>query len=96
MRRRGRTYLVLILPDGSKSMIPAEWTDFPTPARFERESCTSITPTLASVEDLLLARAIVDALLSRSAAYNSEPRKAAAGKESAIAKESESLRSSSQ
>jgi len=31
IRRKGRMYLVLILPDGSKSMIPAEWTDFGLP-----------------------------------------------------------------
>jgi len=27
---RGRLQLVLILPDGSKSLIPAEWTDYQT------------------------------------------------------------------
>ena len=31
-RMRGRLLFVLILPDGSKSLIPAEWTDFHTAA----------------------------------------------------------------
>ncbi|HEY4930347.1 MAG TPA: DUF5372 family protein, partial [Terriglobales bacterium] len=46
---RGRLQFVLILPDGSKSLIPAEWTDFTTGA--------PQTPQLVgSLEDLLRAR----------------------------------------
>ncbi len=40
MRRHGRLELLLVLPDGSKSLIPAAWTDLdraaehaPTPTR---------------------------------------------------------------
>ena len=91
IRRQGRTYLVLILPDGSKSMIPVEWTDLATPAASKPDT----VPTLASLEDLLHTRAVVDALFSRLPAFHIENRNRAAGKESTIAKESEPLRSSS-
>ena len=99
MRRKGRMHLVLILPDGSKSMVPAEWTDFALPTQPERTSSAvpSVALTVGTLEDLLHARAVVDALLSRLAALNSETRQAPARKESPIArKESEPLRSSSQ
>jgi len=89
-------YLVLILPDGSKSMIPVEWTDFAIPAQPKQAPSAHTTPTLGSLEDLLHARAIVDALLSRLTAFNSENAKSTASKESTIAKESNPLRSASQ
>jgi hypothetical protein len=88
-------YLVLILPDGSKSMIPVEWTDFAIATHSKQATAAQTMPTLGSLADLLHARAVVDALLSRLAAVNSENSKAAASKESTIAKEPESLRSSS-
>lgn len=96
MRRKGRTYLVLTLPDGSKSMIPAEWTDFASPAQpCSALSAPSNTAKLASLEDLLHARALVDALLSRLAAFNSENGNSPASKERPVAKiQSEPVRSS--
>jgi len=91
MRRKGRMYLVLILPDGSKSMIPAEWTDFALPTHPERTPAAPTAPTFGSLEDLLHARAVVDALLSRLAAVANED----GTKESPIArKKSEPVRSS--
>jgi hypothetical protein len=90
MRRKGRMYLVLILPDGSKSMVPAEWTDF---ALLAQPASALDTPalTIGSLEHLLHTRAVVDALLSRLAAVANED----ATKESPIAsKKSEPLRSS--
>src|ERR1039458_5171889 len=36
IHRKGQLYLVLILPDGSKSMIPAEWTDFASATQPQR------------------------------------------------------------
>jgi len=84
-------YLVLILPDGSKSMIPAESTDFALPTQPERDPAAPRAQTLGSLEDLLHARAVVDALLSRLAAVANED----ATKESPIArKKSEPIRSS--
>lgn len=88
-------YLVLILPDGSKSMIPVEWTDFAIPAQPKQAPSAQTMPTLGSLADLLQARAVVDALLSRLAAFNSENAKPTASKESDIAKEPDPLRSSS-
>ena len=53
---------VLFLPDGSKSLIPADWTDFKPAA------CAPQTPVLVgSQDDLLRLRGLVDALLRRSA-----------------------------
>ena len=36
--RKGRLHLVLILPEGSKSLIPADWTDLPKPTQLGSES----------------------------------------------------------
>ncbi len=92
MHRRGRLYLILILPDGSKSLIPAEWTDFVSATRPRQAVSVRATATLGSVEDLLHVCAITDALLNRLAAITSE----AAEKESPLAgKPTESLRSAS-
>ncbi|MBZ5612260.1 MAG: Y4bD/Y4pK family protein [Acidobacteriia bacterium] len=61
-RMRGRLEFVLNLPDGSKSLIPADWTDFQIP------SCAPQAPVLVgSLDDLLRLRNLVDALLRRSA-----------------------------
>ncbi len=57
MRRRGVLELLLVLPDGSRSLIPAGWTDLEPPAH------PAPAGTLASVEDLLRARRLVDGLL---------------------------------
>ena len=86
-------YLVLILPDGSKSMVPAEWTDFALPTQPERTSSAAPTlpPTIGTLEDLLHARAVVDALLSRLAGLvtRTRPRRAPLAR-----KKSEPVRSS--
>ena len=90
IHRKGQLLLVLILPDGSKSMIPAEWTDFASPAQPRHLVSLQTSEMLGSIEDLLHARAITDALLNRFAASTSE----AVEKESHCAGElSESLRS---
>jgi len=92
MHRKGCLYLILILPDGSKSMIPADWTDYSSATRPREAVSVQATAALGSIEDLLHARAIADALLNRLAATASE----AAEKECPLAsKPSESLRSAS-
>jgi hypothetical protein len=58
MRRHGRLDLLLVLPDGSKSLIPAAWTDL-EPRNEESER----PETIGSVRDLLHVRTVVDALL---------------------------------
>lgn len=60
MRRHGRLELLLVLPDGSKSLIPAAWTD-------QEDSPTeSVTHTLGSLDDLLAAHALVTDLSTRT------------------------------
>jgi hypothetical protein len=96
MQRKGRTILVLVLPDGSKSLIPAEWTDFASRIQAPRTLLAHGGATLGSLEDLLHARAIVDALLSRLPALHRENMGLPATKESPIArKKSQPIRSSS-
>src|SRR6266567_4107194 len=52
---------VLILPDGSKSLIPADWTNFKT------ASGAPQAPLLVgSLDDLLRLRGLTDALLRRA------------------------------
>jgi hypothetical protein len=64
IRRRGVLLLLASLPDGSRSLIPAAWTDW----RLKEALPTSIDDlphTLGRVSDLLQARTIIDALLDR-------------------------------
>ena len=71
-------------------MIPAEWTDFVSATHPQRPVSVQAYEMLGSIEDLLHARAITDALLNRFAASTSE----AVEKESHCAEKlSESLRS---
>ncbi|MGH2715464.1 MAG: DUF5372 family protein [Thermoleophilaceae bacterium] len=56
MRRGGSLGLILVLPDGSRALIAAAWTDLEAPATPARAG------TLASLEDLLRARRLVGGL----------------------------------
>ncbi len=59
MRRGGRLELILVLPDGSHLMVPAAWTDLQaTPGLAE-------AGTLASLDDLIAARRILEPVLER-------------------------------
>lgn len=60
MRRGGRLELILVLPDGSHLMVPAAWTDLEGPVGPARAG------TLGSLEDLLVARRVLDGLLRAS------------------------------
>ncbi len=60
MRRHGRLELLLVLPDGSKSLIPAAWTDADQPAS------TNQAGTLGSLADLLACHGLTDALKTRA------------------------------
>jgi hypothetical protein len=64
MNRKGRLLLLLILPDGSKALIPADWTDL---ASTTKPRSAPTATTLGSLENLLHARAVVDALFGRLA-----------------------------
>ena len=95
-RRQGRLQLILILPDGSKSLIPADWTDLASAAQPQKGSSAQTAATLGSLEDLLHARTVVDALLSRIVTPACEAGHSPARKESHIARKiSDPLRSSS-
>ena len=84
--RRGSLHLLLVLPDGTRSLIPAAWTDLhdgPNAPRANRHAAT-----LASLVQLLRARTIVDALLRRLGASDREaPQPQAEGRERAATAE---------
>jgi len=63
-RYQGKPHLVLILPDGSRSLIPTEWTDLDSSTPGSLALPKQNNP-LGFVKDLLHARAVVDALLHR-------------------------------
>jgi hypothetical protein len=76
VKRRGVLLLLAVLPDGSRSLIPASWTDWKAvEVTDERSSCGTEhrKACLAPLTDLLHARAIVDALLGRGSIPQSEP-----------------------
>ena len=53
MRRHGRLELLLVLPDGSKSLIPAAWTDLDRAADSTDTDADAVVATLGSLADLL-------------------------------------------
>jgi hypothetical protein len=61
MRRHGALELLLVLPDGSKSLVPAAWTDADPPAVDGVASAV----TLGSLSDLLQACDLVADLAER-------------------------------
>jgi hypothetical protein len=63
MHRHGRLELLLVLPDGSKSLIPAAWTDLPDA---DGEADGEVAATLGSLADLLAACAVVAVLSDRA------------------------------
>ena len=65
IRRRGRLYLVLVLPDGSRSHVPAEWTDFAAAAPADSDAANA-DPLIVTALDLWRCRQRVDALLRRT------------------------------
>jgi hypothetical protein len=70
MRRHGRLELLLELADGSKRLIPAQWTEQgeqPTPADGQ-EIAAGTAATVGSVSDLLAVCGLVSALAARARA----------------------------
>ena len=53
--------LVLMLPDQSRTQVPAEWTDL----YGVHSAAQSSSPILGSLYDLLRMRSVVDALVNR-------------------------------
>jgi hypothetical protein len=67
MRRHGRLELLLVLPDGSKSLIPAAWTDLDRAADSTDTDtdADAVVATLGSLADLLAACVVVADLAER-------------------------------
>ena len=61
--RQGQLHLLLVLPDGTRSLIPSSWTDLKT-AR-DKGPAAAGSQALASLSQLLHTRTIIDALLRR-------------------------------
>ena len=60
MRRHGRLELIVVLPDGSRLLLPAAWTDL------KPSSEPPAAGTLGSLDDLLAARRVLEPLLERA------------------------------
>lgn len=69
--RRGARHLVLVHPDGTRSLIPASWTDL-VPDEAAARGAHEGEATLASVAQLLRMRVVIDALLRRLPAVPSD------------------------
>jgi len=70
------------LPDGSKALVPADWTKLGSSAH---QAATQPPAGLAALEDLLHLRTVVDALLRRATESSRDSRQTAtadAGEES--------------
>jgi hypothetical protein len=68
LRRHGGLELLLVLPDGSKRMVPAAWTDLDSGLVGERHGDgVDVAATLERVGDLLAACRLVLALVTGSA-----------------------------
>jgi len=67
IRRRGVLFVLVILPNGSRSLIPAVWTDWRDADANASLSDDDIdhTSSLGKLGDLLQLRKVIDALLSR-------------------------------
>jgi hypothetical protein len=68
--RRGVLRLLLVLPDGSRSLIPAAWTDL------DGANAAGHDGAPASVEDLLRARRVLEPLLERAVLAERDDRRA--------------------
>jgi Family of unknown function (DUF5372) len=74
MRRHGRVELLLMLPDGSKSLIPAGWTDRDSQGIVADDAATDGAPPvgLGSVQDLRNLLVLLSALSAAPASRRSE------------------------
>ena len=63
--RHGRLELLLVLPDGSKTLVPAAWTDHNANDGAVEPISGGLSATLGKVADLLAARELVSALAAR-------------------------------
>jgi hypothetical protein len=66
MRRLGRDELLVVLPDGSKTLMPAAWTDRDTTTANEGHALDQTTAILAAPAQLLHAHELVASLRVRA------------------------------
>lgn len=66
MRKRGRNELLVVLPDGSKTLIPAAWTDRDTTTADEGQVLDQPAAVLAAPAELLQANELVASLRARA------------------------------
>ena len=67
IRRRGVLLVLVVLPDGSRSLIPGEWTDW-RPEQADRTPAEDVGDSdhdLGRLGDLLHLRKVIDALGGR-------------------------------
>src|ERR1700734_1690510 len=65
LNRRGVPLLLVVLPDGSRSLIPSTWTDWLGSCGIDAPGEVKDGEDLCAVGDLIKARAVIDAFLSR-------------------------------
>ena len=67
IRRRGVLLVLVVLPDGSRSLIPANWTDWSTEQarRTPADDANDGAHDLGRLGDLLHLRKVIDALYGR-------------------------------
>lgn len=65
VHRHGRLELLVALPDGSKRLVPAQWTDHDTDDAAAQQVCGAVAVTVGRCEDLLAACGLVSALSAR-------------------------------
>jgi len=81
-RRHGRLELLVVLGDGSKRLIPAEWTDHDQPETTAPEGvCAAAPQTLGTTADLLVVCGLVSALLARQAGDGAQAARQSPSKE---------------
>jgi hypothetical protein len=66
MRRLGRDELLVVLPDGSKTLMPTVWIDRDTTTANEGQALDQATAVLAAPVELLYARELVASLRARA------------------------------
>ena len=77
LHRQGRLRLILVLPDGSRSLVPADWTDLPGRQAVAAGEPSTQAALFGTVADLLQARTLIDALLRRLSLSREESQRAA-------------------
>jgi hypothetical protein len=66
IKRRGVLLVLVILPNGSRSLIPAAWTDWRDADASPSDDAIDRTSSLGKLGDLLQLGKVIDALLSRT------------------------------